>query len=153
MKILVVYFSQGGNNEKIAKELQEKLDSDIDRVTDSKGKRGFFGGGYSAASKKETQVQFSADPAAYDTVIVVSAVWAGSLPPATRSYLKENRDKFKQAAFVSVCLRGEENRNILTDFEAAGGTLPAASLLIKVSKVAAETTEQMKEAFIKRIQA
>ena len=151
MKILVAYFSQGGNNEKIAKEIQEKLNGDIDRIIDAKGKRGFFGAGFSAITKKETLVQFSADPADYDTVVVVSPVWAGSLPPATRAYLKENRDKLKQTAFVSVCMGGADNNNILNDFEAVGGTLPAASLLIKVRESDSEATEQAKEAFISRV--
>lgn len=96
MKRLVVYFSQTGNTKKVAKQIANCLDSDIDEIID-KNKEG-----PEANFKKDIiEIKYNKDPSKYDLVVFGSPVWAFGLPPAARTYLKENN--LKNTAFFCTC--------------------------------------------------
>ena len=155
MRALIAYYSRTGGNEKLAKQLQERLQSDIDQIVDTtkrEGPWGFLKSGLAAMLKRTTKIEFSKDPSDHDLVVIVTPVWVGSLPPATRTYIKEHKDKLKQFAILSLCGSGEDNPRALPDVEATAGKKPFASLLIKEAEVQDESTKQKIEGFIKAIQ-
>ena len=117
MNTLIVYYSRTGHNEQMAKRLQEETSADIDQIIDSKNRDGMLG------------------------CVVVTPLWGGVLPPATRTYLAQNGDKFTRFAFISICGRGEENRNALADVRSMAHKEPFATLLVKEEEFANQEYE------------
>jgi multimeric flavodoxin WrbA len=134
MKTLVVYYSRTGNNEKLARKVQEKLKADIEGIVDPVNRGGVFGflrGGFEAMRKKGTGIKrMDMDPGDYELTVVVTPLWSGTLPPATRTFLEGNGGKFKEIALLSVSGSGEGNKRALADFEEAAGKKVNAALLL-----------------------
>jgi flavodoxin len=148
MNTLVVYYSRTGHNEQMAFHLHEQMGGDLDQIVDTKNREGMFGCVMAAIFKAKTRIQFSKDPSEYDQVVVVSPLWGGNLPPATRTYLSEQRAKINHFAFLSVCGKGEENTNALTDITATAKQRPFVSLLIKEEEVDNPFTKDKFAAFV-----
>lgn len=129
MKTLITYYSKTGNNKKIAEKLQKKLGCDTDEITEE-GKPGLLKAGLYAFLKKKTKITTQKDPGEYELVVVASPIWAGSIPPATRTYLQENKEKIREVAFLSVSGSGEGNKKALEDFEKTIGKKTKAALLL-----------------------
>jgi len=51
MKILIVYYSRTGMNEKLAKILQEKLDCEMEKIEEFEDRRGILGSLRAACSR------------------------------------------------------------------------------------------------------
>ena len=103
-KTLVVYYSWTGHVEKIAKELAKELGADTDKIEPVKGyegKEGYNRAGKESMFGKKPDIKSSKDPSAYDLVIVGSPMWAFSVSSPVRSYISQNKDKMKKAAFYS----------------------------------------------------
>jgi flavodoxin len=139
MKILIACYSRTGNNEKIANELQKKLDCDIEKIVDTVNRKGFLGflrSGRAARNKEMSQiVPIEKDPSTYDIVILASPFWAGNIPPPIRTYVSENKDKFNRFALLSVCGAGEGNEKAIPDYEAILGKKVFAHLLLKQNEL------------------
>ena len=104
MKSLITYYSKTGNTKKIASEIAKILKADVDEIIDLKKRAGFFGfliAGKDALFKKTTKINFKKNPTNYDLVVIGTPIWAGTITPAVRTYLKNN--KFKKLAFFSTC--------------------------------------------------
>lgn len=151
MKTLVVYYSQTGHNEQMAKQLNSQMPGDIDQIIDMRKREGMFRRASAAMLKFRTKIKFSKDPAAYDQVVVVSPLWAGSLPPATRTYLAQNRGKFKLLSFLSVCGLGEENAKALADFTGAAKKRPLEMLLLKEQEVESDSAKERQAEFVSQL--
>jgi flavodoxin len=148
---LVVYYSRTGHNAQMAEQLHAQLPGDLDQIVDTKNREGMFGCVLAAMMRAKTKIQFGKDPAAYDQVVVVSPLWAGSLPPATRTYLAQQGTKFNKFAFMSVCGLGEENKNALKDITTTAKQQPIVSLLVKEEEVENEVTKQKYGAFLAQL--
>ena len=151
MTTLIVYYSRTGHNEQMAKQLHDQVAGDMDQIVDLKNREGMFGCVLSAMIKSKTEIRFSKDPGAYDQVIVVSPLWGGNLPPATRTYLAQNHAKLERFSFLSVCGKGEENVNALQDITATAKQRPEANLLIKETEVESALTTQRVAHFVDRL--
>ena len=107
MKILVVYYSRSGNTKKIAEEISNKMKCDIEEIIDNKNRKGIIGwlrSGRDANSKKLTMIkEIRNDPSKYDLVAIGTPIWAGLMAPAVRTYIHENKGKFKNVAFFCTC--------------------------------------------------
>jgi flavodoxin len=147
MSTLVVYYSRTGHNEAVAKRLQEQAAGDIDQIIDSQKRDGMFGCVLAAMFKSKTKIRYQKHPEAYDQVIVVTPLWGGVLPPATRTYLAQNRERINRFAFVSVCGRGAENRNVMADVRSTAHKEPFTTLLIKETEVSNPQSEEKLQAF------
>lgn len=153
MKTLVVYYSRTGHNAQMAEQLHSQLPGDIDQIVDLKNREGMFGCVMAAIMRAKTRIQFNQDPAQYDQVVVVSPLWGGILPPATRTYLAQQGKKFNKFAFMSICGKGEENLNALKDVSATAKQHPFVSLLVKEEEVETEVTKQKYGEFVRRLPA
>jgi flavodoxin len=153
MKTLIAYYSRTGNNERLARQLHQQVPSDLDQIVDTKKRDSMPGSAFAAWLKLRTKIAFSKDPGAYDQVIIVTPFWAGNLPPATRTYLGQQRANLKKFAILSACGLGEENPHALADVTATAGKAPFAALLIKESTLGDDITKEKFEAFVGQLPA
>lgn len=155
-KILISYYSRTGENEKLAKELANKLICDVEKIIDTANRDGIWGyflSGMQATLKMKAKIKpVKNDPGKYDTVIIIAPLWISVLPPAVRTYLSENRKKIKNAALISVCGSGSTvNIMAIPDFESLIGKKALASLIIKESDFVNGNYKKELEDFIKNL--
>jgi len=125
MRQLILYYSRTGSNEKLCQELQQKLGCDIEQIIDSVSRKGllnFIKSGFAALTKKTTTIEpIKSNFAYYDLVILGTPFWVGSLPPASRTFLEQYKDKLKRLALISVSGTGTANKNTKAELEAVSG--------------------------------
>jgi flavodoxin len=153
VKTLIAYYSRTGTNEGLAKQLHERVPSDLDQIVDKKGRDSLASCGLAAFLKRTTDIEFAKDPGHYDRVVVVTPVWAGRLPPATRTFLSQHGAGLGQFAVLSACSGGVANTSFIADVEATAGKSPFAQLLVKDAELHDEATQQRIEGFAKEIQS
>jgi len=155
MKVLLAYYSRTGNNEKLAKELQAKLGCDVEKIIDTVDRKGVWGwlrSGYQASRKKMSRIEpTKKDPSDYDLVIIAYPLWAGRMPPPTRTYISENRNKLNRVALVSVSGRGKGNGGAIPDFETAVEKKASAILLLTQLELRRGQYEEKLQEFSKLI--
>lgn len=109
-KVLTIFYSKTGTTKKIALELKEKLQCDVEEIKELKERKGVIGfikSAYDALTKKLTEIApIEKDPANYDIIILSTPVWAGKMVPAVRTYINQNRNKFKNVCFLCTYLSG-----------------------------------------------
>jgi len=104
MKILVVFYSRTGNTRRVGEEIAKNLNADIDEIIDKKKRSGIIGWlrcGKDAFFKKLTEIENKKRPEEYDVAIIGTPVWMGTISPAIRTYLSQN--KFNKTAFFCTC--------------------------------------------------
>lgn len=117
MKTLVVYYSRTGTTKKVAEEIARQLNADIEEIIDLKNRKGAIGwviSGKDATLKKLTKIkELKKDPKDYDIVVIGTPVWALSIAPAVRMYLK--KAKIKKVALFSTY--GGSKGNVFAEME------------------------------------
>jgi flavodoxin len=107
MKILVTYYTRTNNTKSVAKEIQKNLNCDIEEIIDLKNRSGFIAyikSCFDALKGTPTEIKpTEKDVSEYDLVIVGTPVWASTMAPAILTYLKENKEKFKDVSFFCTC--------------------------------------------------
>ncbi len=101
-KRLIVYYSKTGNTKELGDELAKRLKADVDVIddlTDRNGVMGFLKGGWDAWKGKPTRIRYSKTPSDYDLIIIGGPVWAGTMAPGVREYLKWNKSRINKVAF------------------------------------------------------
>jgi flavodoxin len=121
MKALVVFYSRTGATKQVGETLAESLNCDSEELIDTKkrsGPLGFLSAGKDAKAKKLTKLtDIKRDPALYDLVILGTPIWAGTLSSAARTYIANNKSKFKRVAFF--CTHGSgESQQLFAEMEA-----------------------------------
>lgn len=149
MRALVAYYSRNGNTRKVAKEISELLDCDIENIIDTKNRDGFFNWficGRDAIKKKETIIEKNQhNPSKYDLVILGTPVWAGNMAPALRTYIKKNKTKLKNVAFFCTC-GGSSCDNMFDELCLISNKKPLANLTVKQNEIKQELfLEKVKE--------
>ena len=113
MKTLIVYYSRTGTTKKVAEQIQKSLNCDIEELIDTKNRMGFFGyifGGRDAVMKKTTVInKVKTDVSKYDLIILGTPDWGSTMTPALRTYIIDNKDKFKNVALF--CTAGGSNHD------------------------------------------
>jgi menaquinone-dependent protoporphyrinogen IX oxidase len=105
-RILVAYYSLGGNTGRIAKDLAARLGADILQIRELAERRGLLGYlGAALDSLRERSAllaRLGKSAGDYDLVLVGTPVWAGRITPAARTYLKTLRGQARHVAFFST---------------------------------------------------
>lgn len=125
MKIAVLYYSLSGNAKMIAEAINSVTNADLYEIELVKPMpKSFFWqiliGGFSAKLKRKAPVKpLPFIPASYDTTIIVSPTWAGSIPPAIRTTLSKYDFSNRSVALISTFAGNEgttfaEMKEILT---------------------------------------
>ena len=107
MRTLIVYYSMGGNTQYAAERIAERLGADMLRLEPikaypSKGFKKFFWGGKSAVMGETPELApYRFHGGDYDRIIFAFPVWAGSVTPPIRTFIKENDLRGKRIAAVA----------------------------------------------------
>ena len=155
MRALIVYYSKTGTNEKLCQELQKELSCDLEKITDKTDRSGFWKfilSGRDALTKKMTEIEpIQKGLEFYDIIIVGTPFWAGSLPPATRTFLAKYKDGIKRLAVASVSGNGESNKKVSSDIEAASGKKIQAFLALSDKEYKSGAYQEKFDIFINAI--
>jgi len=87
----VYFFTRTGDSEKIAASVAAQTGGMTCRIADHRSWQGPFGflrGGFYASSKKALPAEYE-KPQPDDTVYLCFPLWAGSFPPAVRTFIAE----------------------------------------------------------------
>jgi len=111
---LIIYYSNSNYNKNLALEIQKKLNCDIeeiiDKYSDKEGFKLYFTGGLSTILGKKTEISnLKSRLEEYENIILLSPIWVGSLPPAIKSFLSQNKDKINNLVYISVSGDGHKN--------------------------------------------
>lgn len=154
MKKLVAYYSRTGNTRKIANEIAKMLGADCEEIIDKNKRKGFIGyfiAAIDALRKKPAKIlksKYSLND--YGIVILGSPTWAGTMAPAMRTYIENNRAKIKKAAFF--CTQG--GKHLQGIFQAMQDALlkkPAAVLMLAEKEIKTGSYKEKLTGFIKSI--
>jgi len=150
VKILIVYYSLSGHNETLARQIGKKItQNEIEEIVDQKNRAGAWGkfvAGYDAMFRHLTKIAVVQNsPRDFDLVVIVSPLWAGKLPPGTRTYITMNRENLQKYAFISVSERGKENRKVIDDLQKTALQSPVALLLLNNEEYAVGAEKLIEE--------
>ena len=101
MKTVIVYYSMSGNTAYTAEKIARELYADMIEIKPktqypSKGIRKFLFGGKSALMAETPELEpYDFEPGKYDTVILGFPVWAGSVTPPVRTFVRDNLSALK----------------------------------------------------------
>ena len=136
MKILVTYYSRTRVTAGVANEIVQKLNCDIEEIKDTKNRSGairYFTSIIDAIRRIPTEIEpIKKNPADYDLVIVGTPVWASTMANPILTYLKENKDKFKEIAVFCTCGKSGFDKTLSKMEESAGKQAIAKLAMIKV---------------------
>ncbi len=111
MNFLTVFYSRTGNTKKIAIEISNLLNSDLEEIIDFKKRKGLFGfliSGFEATTEKIIKIKpIEKTPEYYDLVVICSPIWVSNICSPVRAYLKSYGSNIKNIAFVSTCIDNE----------------------------------------------
>jgi len=132
MEEIIYYYSGGGNNRELAAVLQKRLGCEAVPI-DPAAPRSFIGCLLSMLLKlpRKAGPSLTAEQR-YGLAIVCFPIWGGKMPPAVRSFIRQNRDKFMHIAVASASHQGDATGSMLLDFISTAGGRPLAVLDISL---------------------
>jgi flavodoxin len=139
MKTLVVFYSRTGTTKKVAEKIAQNLNCDIEQITTSDNRMGITG--YIKCGKEGMKGipakinPITKNPANYDLVIIGTPNWAGNMSSPIRTYLTENKDKFKKVAFFAI-MGGENISKTFIEMEQIINQKPVLAEAIQTKQVA-----------------
>lgn len=155
MKTLVVYYSRTGNSRKIAEELAEALDADLEELKERAnraGAKGYMLAGRDAMKKRPADLlPLEHDPADFDLVVIGGPCWAGSMCTPTRTYGIEQKDHLSRVAFFATGGDSRFARKALNSIAEATSITPVATLALGEKEVANEHAQAL-SAFVSALE-
>lgn len=153
MKTLIVYYSMSGNTDFAARWIAERIGAETLRIEPEKaypdkGFKKFFWGGKSAVMAETPPLRpYSFDAADFDQVVLGFPVWAGTLAPPLRTFLRDNAESLagkRVAAFA--CQSGSGAEKAFARLEHLLGKPLCAELILIDPKVrpAADLDEKLR---------
>lgn len=110
MKCLVVYYSRKGTTKKIGELISNELNCDFEEIYDTKKRSGILGflrSGKDATLGKLTVIKkIEKNPEVYELIILGTPVWNRRVSSPIRTYIAENKSKFRNVAFF--CTEGKK---------------------------------------------
>jgi flavodoxin len=138
MKCLIVYYSMSGNTKRVAEKLSRVLNCDLEEITELKRRRGTLGfikSVYEILGKKFPPIlELERDPHAYDTIIVGTPVWVGSLATPVKSFLERYGARIDRAAFF-LTKGGEAETKAFAQMSEILGMKPVATMQIRAGEL------------------
>jgi len=143
MKALVVFYSRTGNTRKVGNKIAKILKADIDEIIDMKDRRGIIGwfvSGKDASQGNPAQIKNKLNPEKYDLLIIGTPVWAWTITPAIRAYLRKYNLKGKKPKIAFFCTCGGNSSKTFTEMQALSKK-PLASLVVSDKKLVCSDKE------------
>jgi len=154
MKILVAYYSSTGNTRKIAEEVADALECDIEEIIDLDDISGAEIKHYETddISQKPTIIkEMKNDPADFDLVIIGTPIWNTTMSAPIRTYLTQNQGRFNKVAFFCTAM-GIYFEGTFMAMKELGGEIPIATLGVRAREIVTGTYKSKVKEFIKKIQ-
>ncbi|MCK5559126.1 MAG: hypothetical protein KAJ51_00975 [Thermoplasmata archaeon] len=134
MNSLVVFYTRTGTTKKVAEELANALNCDLEEIFDTKkcsGPIGYMGAGRDASARKLTELKpIAKNPGQYDRVILGTPIWNWNMSAPIRTYIQMYKNKFGEVTFFCTC--GGNPGKVFPEMEEICGKKPLAVLeLIK----------------------
>jgi len=121
---LVVFYSRAGTTRAAAEKLAENLKCDITEIKSKKKFRGPFGwlsaGRHSLRELQVDIIEPEQKPEDYETIIVCTPIWASNIAPPVRTYLSNNKGRFKNISYL-LTYSGSGQDKVLAKLEELGG--------------------------------
>lgn len=160
MKTAVVYYSMSGNTEQTAEKIARQIGADLIRIEPVKeypstGFKKFLWGGKSAVMGDTPALQPYRFDGDYDTIVIGTPLWAGTMAPPIKSFIKENRDKLSGksiSAFICCAGGGAEKAFEKIKAEVGTDTLSAQMILINPKEKPSDENEAKIKAFCDKLQ-
>jgi len=131
---LIAYDSRTGHTAEVARTLQRELRCDIERILDRKSREGFIGylrPGFDAKLHRTTSLRPMLSRVEDHALVVVGTpVWSGTVATPVRTYLRMNRSKLRDVAFIVTCGDGHAHR-ALGELEELAQRAPRAVLVLR----------------------
>lgn len=116
MKTLIVYYSLEGNTRWAAEKIAARLGADTLRLVPKaaypdKGFKKFLFGGKSAVMKETPELEpYEVDITQYERLVLATPVWAGTLAPPLRTFIRREDLTGKQFALVASSMGGSPGK-------------------------------------------
>ena len=116
MKTLIVYYSLEGNTRWAAEKIAAQLGADTLRLVPKaaypdKGFKKFLFGGKSAVMKEMPELEpYEVDITQYERLVLATPVWAGTLAPPLRTFIRREDLTGKQFALVASSMGGSPGK-------------------------------------------
>jgi len=153
MKTLVVYYSRTGTTKKVAEEIAEKLDADIEEIRDTVKRSGIWGwliSGRDGMNRRLTKLhRMDKNPIDYDLVIVGTPIWAGISAPV-RTYLTAFKSNFKKVAFFCT-MGGSGEKKTFKEMGEIIAKEPVETLTLLTREVTGDDYKEKVENFISSV--
>lgn len=106
MNTLVVFYSLTGNNRHLARNLADKLESNLVEIIEKKH-RTVLTIMLDTVFKRGTRIEtINADLAEYDHIVLVSPIWNSRLATPMQTFLRSANATIPRYSFVSLCGHG-----------------------------------------------
>jgi menaquinone-dependent protoporphyrinogen IX oxidase len=143
MKVLINFFSRGGNNKLVSEELATRLGADIEEIISNTGYKSVFGLFKAILhSGKKTPAKLMSlknNPAEYDVVVLSAPIWVGKLSAPARTYLQIYGIEIKKLVFLAVCGGAEDhNPDAFKEVKELAGNNLAAELELNTKLLLSE---------------
>lgn len=161
MKTAVVYYSMSGNTRQTAEKIAAALGADLIRIEPvkeypSKGFKKFLWGGKSAVMGDTPALQPYRFDGDYDTVIIGTPLWAGTMTPPIRSFIMENKEKLSGKSIAAfVCCAGGDTAKAFEKLRQCleVNVLEAQLELVDPKDKPSESNEKKLNAFCEQLKA
>ena len=152
-KVLVVYYSLDRDCDLIARDLQEITGADLERLypesePHGKGFGKIFIGAFTARIGLKVRIRpLKHKIEDYNTIIIVSPVWAGTFPPAIGTFLKKEHFTGKDVHLLASSGSGEASKMLEQMKMALSGNNILLDLSLKSPLADPDRTKQKLEEF------
>ena len=154
MKTLIVYYSRTGNTKKIALEIGQKLNTEIEEIEDTavrSGMKGYLLAGRDAMQKNLTILKpTTKNPADFDLTIIGTPIWGWNMSVPMRTYITNKKDSFKNVAFFCTMGRSGDDK-AFAEMEEIIGKKPVATLALLTKDVVKNNFAEKLEKFISEV--
>ena len=154
MKILVIFYSRSNNTQRVAEEIRNSLDCDLEEVIDTQNREGALGymsSAVNAIRKTSANInELKNDISTYDLIIIGTPVWTGKMSTPIRTFIAQNHVKFKNTAFFATAT-GPKFDGTFKEMEELSKTSPIAKLGLKGSEIKDGSYKSKVDEFTKNI--
>jgi len=163
MKVLVAFYSRTGTTKKVAERIAEKLGADSDATghgvsveeikdtVDRSGARGYLLAGRDSVRRKLTKLEnLQFNPAEYDLAIIGTPIWAWNMSAPIRTYVSQQKNNFKKAAFFCT-MGGSGGKRAFSEMEKIIELKPITTLALTTKEVVGGNFSEKVEKFLRVI--
>ena len=151
MKILVAYYSRTNITKKLAEEISNKINADIEEIISTvnyNGKIGYARAGKDGLSAKIIKLEdLQYDPSNYDLVYLWVPVWAGKDANPMISYIEQNKWKFNDVKFFATAASSGFEKTF-AQMEKYIGKSPLKTLALTTKEVKKEEHDEKLNSFL-----